>query len=128
MHVSRCPDTQRLRLSVPEDASSNGDGAGGPASATAAQAERVGDLAASDLYASLATPSEVMSSINSINLAESIAKHKQWSSGALALNRSARASVDTLGSDPGSATKSPAPAVVVAGNATCDEGHVLAAC
>jgi hypothetical protein len=44
---------------------------------------------ASFSYAS--SPSEIMSSINSINLAESIAKHKQWATQAAAATAAAAA-------------------------------------
>jgi hypothetical protein len=56
--------------------------------------EVVGDSGGADGVAPLmqSSPSEVMSSINSMNLVESIAKHKQWAVGGG--SRSARVTAD----------------------------------
>lgn len=115
LQVTRCPTTQRLRVSTAEEPglaataaavmasirASEESAAAAAAAAAVAAADRDGhaspapgiachrissseDNDSADAFATppsfsfASSPSEVISSINNINLAESIAKHKQW--------------------------------------------------
>lgn len=91
--ISRCPTTQRLRVSTQDSdtclsasvasvvaARSNANTVGGAAAEDALPLSDI-DLsvfAGPPSFSFASSPSEVISSINNINLAESIAKHKQW--------------------------------------------------
>jgi hypothetical protein len=84
LQLIRCPNSQRLRVSIQDEsllaaavasvaARSAGNSAGG-----VPEQEDLGDFATPPSFSFASSPSEVISSINNINLAESIAKHKQW--------------------------------------------------
>lgn len=88
LQITRCPTTQRLRVSTQDE---QGLAAAVAAVAAARNSSVAGmveccDHSDIDLEAFVAppsfsfgsSPSEVISSINNINLAESIAKHRSW--------------------------------------------------
>lgn len=93
IQLTRCPTTQRLRMSIPDEsqltaamaaakaARSNGGAqpaAECPVGCGCGAMQQEEDFSTPSAYSYASSPSEIMSSINSINLAESIAKHKQW--------------------------------------------------
>lgn len=107
LHLTRCPTTQRLRVSTAEEpgvpasaaaviasirasegsaggAASEQGGASPAAAYTAAGMRYSGEEEGGDAFGTppsfsfASSPSEVISSLNNIHLAESIAKHKQW--------------------------------------------------
>lgn len=92
IQLTRCPTTQRLRMSIPEESqltaamaaskAARSNGGTQPAAecpvGCVCGSQESEDFSTPPSYSYAASPSEIMSSINSINLAESIAKHKQW--------------------------------------------------
>jgi hypothetical protein len=88
LQITRCPTTQRLRVSTQDE---QGLAAAGPAGAAARNSAAgivpecchdsdvdLEAFVAPPSFSFASSPSEVISSINNINLAESIAKHRSW--------------------------------------------------
>lgn len=85
LQLIRCPNSQRLRVSIQDEsllaaavASVAARSAGNSDGGVPAQQEDLDAFATPPSFSFASSPSEVISSINNINLAESIAKHKQW--------------------------------------------------
>lgn len=86
LQLIRCPKSQRLRVSVQDEsllaaavASVAARSSGNSARGTAPEECGIDlDAFATPPFSFASSPSEVISSINNIQLAESIAKHRQW--------------------------------------------------
>lgn len=85
LQITRCPTTQRLRVSTQDEQGLAAAGAAARNSAAGIVPECCHDsdvdleaFVAPASFSFASSPSEVISSINNINLAESIAKHRSW--------------------------------------------------